>query len=94
VAEGDGAARYPLDGGLVGMRLGDVVARGPLRRGQAEAVFEPPGLRTVNRVQPSRTVCPVAADRRAASRISVTTTLFLNDDRPEGLISPLTTAAK
>ena len=34
---------------------------------------------------------PEAADRRAASRISVTTRLFSSDDRPAGLISCLTT---
>ena len=45
-------------------------------------------------VQVSRTVLPVAAERRAASRISVTTRLFLSDDSPEGRISPRTTAAK
>jgi hypothetical protein len=34
--------------------------------------------------QLSRTVLPVAAERRAASRISVTIKLFLSADSPEG----------
>jgi hypothetical protein len=35
-------------------------------------------------IQISRTVLAVAADLRAASRISVTTRLFLTDDSPDG----------
>ena len=42
----------------------------------------------------SATRLPVAADLRAASRISVTIRLFSSDDRPAGLISFLTTAAR
>jgi hypothetical protein len=38
------------------------------------------------------TVLPVAADSRAASRISVTTRLISSDERPSGWISPRTTA--
>ena len=44
--------------------------------------------------QVSCTVDPAAAERRAASRISTTMRLFRSDDRPDGLISSRTTAAK
>ena len=42
----------------------------------------------------SRTLSPDAAERRAASRISITTTLTARDDGPEGFTSPRTTAVK
>src|SRR5262249_44476173 len=44
--------------------------------------------------QVSCTVDPVAAERRAASRISPTMRLLRSDDGPDGLISPRTTAPK
>src|ERR1051326_9513269 len=42
----------------------------------------------------NRTVSPDAAERRAASRISITTTLTASDDGPEGFTSPRTIAVK
>src|SRR5690242_6241152 len=48
----------------------------------------------VYRLSLSRTVSPVAAERRAASRISITTTLTASDDGPAGFTSPRTTAVK
>src|SRR5437899_11439251 len=41
-----------------------------------------------------RTVSPDAAERRAASKISITTTLTASDDGPEGFTSPRTTAVR
>ena len=42
----------------------------------------------------SMTARPVRADSRAASRISVTTTLLASDERPFGLTVPRTTAVR
>src|SRR2546425_6688013 len=46
------------------------------------------------RLSLNRTVSPDAAERRAASRISITTSLTARDDGPEGFNSPRTTAVK
>lgn len=52
-----------------------------------QEVADEPGCYSVR----SRTVSPVRADRRAASRISVTIMLFGRDESPSGSISPRTT---
>ena len=52
-----------------------------------QEVADEPGCYSVR----SRTVSPVRAERRAASRISVTIMLFDRDESPPGSISPRTT---
>ena len=72
-------------------------AQAPFFRFPFHRLFPAPLLQSLSPariLQVSRTVLPVAAERRAASRISVTTRLFLSDDSPEGRSSPRTTAAK